>query len=53
MAEENKNPYDLVDQNNTTEKKDNSQKESGVFLKKLVVNIIIRFFLLFLISFNS
>jgi hypothetical protein len=39
MAEENKNPYDLVDQNNTTEKKDNSQKESGVFLKKLVKGI--------------
>lgn len=39
MAEENKNPYDLVDQNNTTEKKDNPQKESWVFLKKLVKGI--------------
>lgn len=39
MAEENKNPYNLVDQNNTTEKNDNSQKESGLFLKKLIKGI--------------
>ena len=39
MADENKNPYDLIDQNNTTEKKDNSQKGSWVFLKKLVKGI--------------
>ena len=39
MAEENKNPYDLVDQNNTTEKKDNPQKGSGIFVKKLIKGI--------------
>ena len=39
MPEENKNPYDLVDKNNQEKNDNNSQKESWVFVKKLIKGI--------------
>ncbi len=39
MPEENKNPYDLVDKSDQEKNNNNPQKESWVFLKKLIKGI--------------